>query len=475
MRVNPWLIVILFLASMHISLAQNNVVRFPASDVQADLEYLYKTLEDTHYNLYAYVSKSKYDKVYRAIYRSIDKDSLNLLETTKLFQKLTATGNVGHSEVDFPVQPYIAFAQNGGKVFPLELAFEDGVAYVRKSYTGNPSVIAGDQVLSIEGKPIKSIQQAIHPYLSAERPYFKNAKLEFWSFPRLYWSVFGARETFKVKIKSAEGRTETHILAAIPVMEYETERGGEILTNERSFKYFDAVAYLNPGPFSSSEAGGEDRFKAFVDSAFTDINAKATQTLVIDLKNNAGGHNAYSDFLISYFADRPFRWYSAFQLKTSKILKEQTKLNATEAEMDNYTKAILSHKEGEIFAYDQPIQDPAPEAKRYKGKVYVLVNRQTYSMAAVSAALIQDYDFAKIVGEETGDVPTLYASQFSFSLPRTGIIVKVPKGYIVRPNGDEKLSGVKPDHMVKDHLLDDKDEILTYTLDTLLNATVPKR
>jgi hypothetical protein len=453
MSVNQWLTVILLLASIQASTAQGNAVKFPAADVRADLEYLYEALENAHYNFYAYVSKRSYDKAYSAMYKSIGIDSLSLLETTKLFQKLTATGNVGHSEVVFPAQPYIAFAQDGGNVFPLELAFEDGMGYVRKSYTENPNVRAGDQVLSIDGQPIESIQKAIYPYLSAERPYFKNAKLEFWSFPRLYWSVFGAREDFKVKTKSAGGRTATHNLEGIPVMQYETARGGEILNNERSLKYFDAVAYLRPGPFSSSEAGGEGRFRAFVDSVFTAINSKGTESLVIDLRNHAGGHNAYSDYLISYFADRPFRWYASFHLKTSKVLKAQTRLHATGAETDNYTKAILRHRDGEIFAYDQPPQEPAPAAKRYKGKVYVLVNRQTYSMAAVSAALIQDYGFAEIVGEETGDVPTLYASQFSFPLPQTGIVVKVPKGYIVRPNGDEKLAGVKPDHWVKDHKL----------------------
>ena len=474
MRINQRLTIILFLATFQVSLAQENVVKFPASDVQADLQYLYKNLEDAHYNLHAFVSKVKYDKVYRHIYKSIDKDSLSLLETTKLFQKLAATGNVGHCEVDFPVQPYIAFAQKGGKVFPLELAFEDGVAYVRKSYTSNSNVTVGGQILSIDGKAIKSIQEAIHPYLSAERAYFKNAKLEFWSFPRLYWSTFGEKHAFEVKLKGAGGRIGTHSIEAIPVMEYETERGGEILSSEPSSRYFGAIAYLNPGPFSSSQADGEERFKAFIDSVFTDMNSKNVNSLIVDLRNNSGGHNTYSDYLISYFASKPFRWYSTFQLKTSKVLKEQTRSSTPEKEINDYTKAILSHQDGEVFAYEQPIQNPAPETKRFKGKVYALVNRQTYSMAALSAALIQDYGFAEIVGEETGDVPTLYASQFSFPLPRTGIIVKVPKGYIVRPNGSEALSGVKPDHRVRDHLLDGEDEILRYTL-TLLNPTTPKK
>ncbi|WP_299823540.1 S41 family peptidase [uncultured Pontibacter sp.] len=452
--------------------AQQQELKFAAADVKADVAYLYKTLENAHYNLFAYVSKNKYDKAYAAIQKSIGTDSLSLLETTKLFQKFTAVGNVGHCEVDFPAQPYIAYAQNGGTVFPLELAFENNHAYVRKNYAANANITVGDQVISIDKTPIKSIQEAIHPFLSAERTYFKNAKLEFWSFPRLYWSVLGAKETFAVKVKTKEGKQATYTLQAIPVMDYETKRGGEILNNARVFKHINAVAYINPGPFSSSEADGEERFKAFVDAAFTDINTKNTQNLVVDLRNNSGGHNAYSDYLISYFADKPFRWFSKFELKTSEVLKEHTKKNATE--MDAYTTAILNHENGEVFAYDQPIQNPVAEAKRFKGKVYVLVNRQTYSMAAVSAALVQDYGFATIVGEETGDVPTLYASQFSFNLPKTGIMVKVPKGYIVRPNGNEKLAGVVPDHVVKDHLLDEEDEILNYTLQTLLNSATQK-
>lgn len=88
-------------------------------------------------------------------------------------------------------------------------------------------------------------------------------------------------------------------------------------------------------------------------------------------------------------------------------------------------------------------------------------------MAAVTAALIQDYKFGEIVGEETGDVPTLYASQFSYQLPKTNITIKVPKGYIVRPSGDKRLIGVKPDITISDHLLDTSDEILSQLLDKI--------
>ncbi|MEO1487583.1 MAG: peptidase S41, partial [Bacteroidota bacterium] len=64
------------------------------------------------------------------------------------------------------------------------------------------------------------------------------------------------------------------------------------------------------------------------------------------------------------------------------------------------------------------------------------------------------------VGEETGDFPSLFASIFQFTLPNSGIPVTVSKGYIVRVNGSKKKEGVIPDILIKDYLLDEKDEIL---------------
>ncbi|MFD2513262.1 hypothetical protein ACFSRY_05245 [Pontibacter locisalis] len=95
-------------------------------------------------------------------------------------------------------------------------------------------------------------------------------------------------------------------------------------------------------------------------------------------------------------------------------------------------------------------------------------------MAAVSAALVHDFGFAELMGEETGAIPTLYASQFSFTLPQTGVVLKVPKGYIVHPNGDEQLKGVVPDHQVRDHLVDEVDEVLDYTLHKLIQRVRPE-
>ncbi len=78
--------------------------------------------------------------------------------------------------------------------------------------------------------------------------------------------------------------------------------------------------------------------------------------------------------------------------------------------------------------------------------------------------MIQDYGFGTIVGEETGDHPSLHASRFSLTLPNTGVSASVPKGYMVRVSGNTDLRGVVPDIKGKEYLGDEEDEIL----DTLL-------
>lgn len=449
---------ILFLLFSKILFAQHTLPRLSNQVVKEDFEYLYQSLQATHYNLFAFQTKEQYDDLFNQLRSGLTPDSLTLIETTSFYQKLVSFANTGHCEIDYPAQSYINYAYAGGTVFPLELAFENGKVFKSRNYTGNTQISTGDEIVAIDQRPIHEIQQQLFAFVSAEREYFKNAKIEFWSFPRLFFQLNGRRDHWDIQIRHTNGKLIQVKVAAIPVIEYEGKRKGEVVNPKKAVKFYGDAAYLNAGPFGSNEKDGEKKFQKFIDSAFTAIKKKGSKKLIIDLRNNPGGHNAYSDYLISYIADKPFKWYAEFSVKTSKILKEVTAQGTDST--DDYTRAVLHNADGEIFPYDFPAHDPIEKSKRYTGKVYILVNRQTYSMAAVSAALIQDYRFGTIAGEETGDVPTLYASQFSYTLPRTGITVKVPKGYIVRVNGSKELKGVQPDIYIQDHLLDDKDEIL---------------
>lgn len=454
----PILFVILVLSLK--SFSQQLVQKFKKDKVLQDLEYLRESLENAHYNLYAYTSKKKFIDNYNTIKASINKDSLNTLQATNIFQKVISIVNNGHTEIDFPVGAYQTYAYNGGTVFPLEIAFENNKSLIRKNFSNNAEIKIGSEILSINGVLMKDLLAKIYPQVSAERAYFKNAKIELYSFPRLYWQVFGRQDNFQVKIR-LNGTVKEYSIKAVNLIEgYEMKRT-EILNAKKKLLFIYKTAYLNPGNFS----GDEQVYQKFIDSAFVEIKNRNSKNLIIDLKNNAGGNDSFSDYLVSYFADKPFKWNSEFTLKTSQFLKAHTrKHNDT---TDAYFQKILTHKNGEIYNYEFNEYKPQPKQKRFEGKVYVLINRQSHSQSAVTASQIQDYKFGTIVGEETGDFPTLYASQFQYKLPNTGIAVKVSKGQIVRVNGSKKQEGVIPDIIIKDHLLDEDDEILNGLLKIL--------
>ncbi|GAA4326623.1 S41 family peptidase [Pontixanthobacter gangjinensis] len=434
---------------------------FSKTEVIQDLDYLYKALKESHYNLFAYTPEAQYDDVHNHLKTSINKDSLSLLEATTILQQLTSSAQNGHTEIGFPGQSYIEFASAGGKLFPLELAIEGDRTLVRKNWS-NQTISPGTQVVAIDDVPIQEILTKIYPQISAERTYFKNAKLEMFSFPRYYWQVFGEKDNFKIEVLS-NGERKTLNLSAIEAIEdYEMKRE-EILSSKMELRFLGSTAFLNPGNFG----GDTEIYQSFIDSSFTRIQEAEIENLIIDLRNNAGGDDSFSDYLVSYIADRPFLWTSNFSLKSSQLLKDQVRKERDTTQP--FWREVLVHKNDEIYPYKFEAFKPQPEAKRFKGDVFVLINRQSHSQSAVTAAQIQDYDFGTIVGEETGDYPSLYASVFYFQLPNTGTTVQVSKGRIIRVNGSTAEEGVIPDIFIKDYLLDENDEILNGLLQKLQN------
>ena len=453
---------LLFTLLLAIQLNGQQRSNFARKEVLTDLESLFTALIDAHYNVYAYTSKADFKATYAKLKGSVTKDSLTLLEANLLFQQLAAAVNNGHTSLDFPGQEYVNYAYAGGIVFPLELAFEDNKALVRKNWSGNGAIAIGDEVMAINGVAIVEILQQIYPLISAERPYFKDAKIELYSFPRYYWLVFGRQDNFTVQVRAGDEITSHELKAVDVIAGYEMKRT-EVLNPALKLEFLDGAAYLNPGGF-----GGEvEAYRRFIDSAFSVIKSHETKNLIIDLRNNPGGDDAFSDYLVSYIADEPFNWNSNFTLKTSAILKAHVRRNSDTT--TRYAQAILGHENGETFAFRFDEYQPQPAEKRFTGNVYVLVNRQSHSQSAVTAAQIQDYGFGTIVGEETAEYPSLYASIFQYNLPITGLTVHISKGYIVRINGSTKQEGVIPDIVIRDHLLDETDEILEGVLKTMEN------
>lgn len=85
-----------------------------------------------------------------------------------------------------------------------------------------------------------------------------------------------------------------------------------------------------------------------------------------------------------------------------------------------FAAAYARARPGDVITFDLPLSEPAT-SPRFEGRVYVLINRRSYSNAAAVAALVQDYGLGTILGEETSDLATTFGAMETFTLSAPGL------------------------------------------------------
>lgn len=448
-------------------------VFYTAKEVREDLHYLYTTLRQSHYDLFVNTDKTKYDQAYKNLDVKI-RDNMSLMDVNRLFQPFTALSGLAHCSITFPFTPaYLEYLQKDGKVFPLDISVNQEHIYVTDIYSQNSTVKVGDEIVQINSKPAVYTLDQVYKYLSGENKAFKNTLIDLYHFSRLHWLVFGRVDSFKLSLKRPDGSTYETVLSGIPAEKLEEYAGKKksIFNPGREFKFLGKVAYLHPGAFMNSESDGNtsdhktfenSAFVRFIDSAFQQVRQSKTTQLIIDLRGNPGGDNSFSDHMLAYFAKEPFSFCSSFSVKTSALTKSFWR-EVADTSMADLKKDILNKPDGTIFQAKIIKHQPVPDSLQYKGKVFVLIDRYSYSNAVTTAATIKDYKWGTLIGETTSDVPTTYAAIHQFKLPHTGMEVSYPKALIVRPNGDKSTHGLEPDvHM--DTKSGIKDSVLEQTL-----------
>jgi C-terminal processing protease CtpA/Prc len=158
--------------------------------------------------------------------------------------------------------------------------------------------------------------------------------------------------------------------------------------------------------------------------------------------------------MLAWFAKAPFRFAKDFRIRVSAaaIASNAKRLSAQTDKGDSisskFADAYARHRIGDVFSFDIPMAQPR-DGQRFGGRVFMLVNRHSYSNTVQVAAMSQDMHIATILGEETSDLATTFGAMEQFTLPRTGIDVGFPKAQIIRVNGDLRARGVVPDVLIE--------------------------
>lgn len=446
---------------------------WPADAVRADFDALYEGLKVSHYDLYARRDKAAYDALFTRMRKGFDAP-LDRGQIEARFQTFVAYGRVAHARIEPTADAYAAYRDAGGKAFPLGIRVVGGAVRVAVNGSGDASIAVGDEIVSLDGRPLREVIARLGAHVSADNDYMLGTLLE-GQFGAALWRERGAEEHWKLVLHGADGKTRTVRVPARSRDEFKAAIGKapkqlDLSWTAREARVLDGgIAYLRPGPFYNAVEGATDMwdasaFKTFIDQSFERFLEADAKTLVIDLRDNPGGDNSFSDLMIAWFADRPWRFASSFRVKVSQGAID-TNAKRVPLEQDpngtahRYAAEYAKRKLGEVFAFELPEAKPR-EGRRFSGKVYLLINRHSYSNTANVAALAQDLKFATIVGEETSDLATTYGAMEQFVLPKTGIVVGFPKAYIVRMSGDTTPRGVVPDIAIETPLPEGEGDVV---------------
>ena len=433
--------------------------RIEAEVVRSDFIALYGHLRSAHFDLYARARREDYDRLHAAMLGEIDRPETRA-EIGRRFQRFVAFGRIAHARIDENYRAFEAYLAGGGRSFPLVLRFRSDRAFIAADHSGLEGIDAGDEVIEIGGRDIRAwLETAVHN-ISADTDYMAGALLEL-DLPMLLWLELGAVERLEVTIRKEGGRLAGLSVPMRTREQIRTTAESEpprlnLATSDRTARILPGdIAYLRPGAFYNSEPGAADpydnsRFRQFIDQAFARFLEAGADKLIIDLRDNPGGDSSFSDLMVAWFADRPFRFASSFRIKVSPeaIASNDRRLEASGRDPTSisgrFAQLYAGVRPGEIV--DFPVRDASPRSgRRFSGEVFVLINRNSYSNAVAVAATIQDYRFGRILGEETSDLATTYGAMETFALPATGLVVGFPKAHIIRPNGDTAARGVVPD------------------------------
>lgn len=459
------LFIILIIATVGFNIGfakENNAPAiFTTTQLQDDFAQLYSSLKSAHINFFSNIDEAKYEQAFVIAKEKLNKP-LSMLEVKIAFQKFVALGKVAHARISFPSEEYQRYRENAGKAFPIYARIQNGKWFIEEHYS-NVDLRKGSEIIAINGVSVNALFKQIRQHISADTDDIAASLLEF-QLPKYLWLLDIERgdepkSSFDINVRK-DDKIIAYNIDAITVDELKKrasvgEKNSAKKEKMRDFYMAEnTIAYLKPGPFYNAEDPSQiwnnAAFVAFIDNAFEYFKQHKADELIIDLRENPGGDNSFSDYMLARYADKPFKFASGFNVKSSDEAQRSNAQRLEDKNADVFDVSVrlangfANTPKGETFDFDIELISPR-NSDRFTGDVYVLVNRHSYSNAVSVAAITQDYGFGKIVGESTSDFATTYGAMESFTLKHTGLSVGFPKAHIIRPSGDTVAGPVSPD------------------------------
>jgi len=486
-------------------------------DLQKDIDFVQHKLESLHPDLYHYISKKDLDFKFDSL-----KTSLTTPMTSNDFffrlSPVVASIKQGHTQT-WPLvkkikhHDQVLASKNGtSPLARYDLELFDNKLYVVKNNSNDSTLKAGTEIQLVNGvKPADIIARYTNTFTSdGDNKTFFFRKLGK-GFTRYLYYEFGILDSVNCQLSYKDTlrnvmlkRIEKPVVSVSKDTKEEAAKKRKlrqaeslkkrllgydslkkIYSKELTFPIADSsVAILKINDFMKGN------YRKFYKKSFQQLNSVHTKTLILDLRDNGGGHIRDIYTLYSYLADSSFHLIDKPRVTSKTSLWHigyyndqpfwvqviQTVLLPFVVEMDimTYLKTKKEMDQTYTFALRES-RITRPKSGGFTGKVYVLINGGSFSASSLLSSNLKGSKRAVFVGSETGGayngcvagilpVRTLPASKLKL---RFGLMVcQTP--YTTEPDG----RGILPDKEITPTVEDrigGKDPELEWVLNDIKN------
>ena len=471
----------------------------PVEDLQEDVDNVYKQLQRLHPRLYQFTPKETLDLKFDSL-----KTALKQPMTSRDFYKqlATVTKHVGqgHMSISPPAKKYKrkerkALRKLKFDINNLDTEYLDAKLFISNA-RGNDSLLINSEILKINNDSpqdlIKIYKKRIASdgynttfhdrvvgkrflgYYTQDRGRFdsisltlKNADSTFIKkYKRVAKNNAKAKDSSKIdsskalkpKKKLTKAERKANKIKRKKAWKDKLKYGYNFTTKENtrdlSFVGRDStVALIKIKAFSRG------KYKPFYKEAFAILDSLKTETLIIDVRDNFGGRLNEILELYSYLTDKSFtlinRSETNSRLPVLKTMMSNTTPLASKIVNGLLSPIYITHnllrtskKDGQLYYKFKASKEKEPNALNFKGKIYMLINGNSFSASSLLSTQLKGTNRATFVGEETGGAynGTVAGLYKIYQLPNTKIkarigLMHIDSKYKTNPDG----FGIKPD------------------------------
>lgn len=442
--------------------------QFTREQLRQDLTVARRALEEGHSGLYRYTPRAEIDRAFDAISNALG----GPMDAAEFYRRLAPIVGVikdGHTWVALP-EHLEKELSNSVPLLPLLIRMVDGKPYVFRDFSTQNGRLKGMELRAVNGVPAARL---ILRMLSATRgdgdimtgrlrridSWRPNHYMGGWEFNKHLVGLLGLRAPYRVSLWDEETKREEQLLlegATLPTLaaawkaRFPQDQPSE---SDAEFTLHDEgrIARLSIRTFAGPVApGSQQELPAFLDESFERMRASGTKALILDLRGNTGGGDAYGRILLSYFVTEPFRYYD--DLIMNKLTFDFTRyVIGFRPIRESFARRGgdgLYHAVGhENWGVHQP------SAQGFSGKVFVITDGLSFSTTSEFLSHMHYRRRATFIGEEAGG--GYYGNTSGFlpvvTLPNTKVRVRVPLiTYFLAVKGSEDgaARGVMPDYPV---------------------------